>query len=181
MNSPKADGRKGLLSFRQRMGVLDWNTLSSCSMKTIIEKRDVDQLQRVLDNVTFSEFSEIDVKSQTAGAMSKLVNIMQLIIEYLLHCQEAQMKVMKADKVSIKALKKEKVTFEKEKEYYKEDTKIYQKQLQLLRQSLTKAQDMIKYPESMLSVPLQGVSTRIIFDPFEKKRSQSVCFMFSTI
>jgi len=159
--------------FRQRVGKLNWQQLSTCSLRAVVEKRSIDQLQKVLDNLTFSEFSADDVKSQSAESISKLVNTMQLIIEYQLQCQDVQMNVLKAKNEEMKELKKEKIKLETERVSLHEDRRIYQRQLKLLRQSLSKAQDMIKYPENIQSMIL-GSTARVVFDPLSlsPKREQ---------
>jgi hypothetical protein len=150
--------------FRHRVGKVNWNSLTTCSVRSIIEKNNVRQLQKLLDNVTFSEFSSDDVKSQSVDSVAKLVNMMQLIIEYQLQCQDTQMNVLKAKIAEMKAVKKEKSALERERTSLLEDRRVYQRQLKLLRQSLTKAQEMIKYPENIQSMIL-GAQARVVYDP----------------
>ena len=160
------------LRFRQRSGNINWHALSSCDLNKIF-KGNVEQLQKVLDNLTFSEFSSIDVKAQSIENVSKLVNIMQLIIEYLLYSQERSFRNLKSKLSEIKALKKENSNLEKTTAFYKEDRKTYQRQLNFLRKSLSKAQEMVKYPEDIIfASPEKG--SRIVFDPKEKWNKENI-------
>lgn len=160
------DATESSISFRQRVGKLNWHSLASCSLRSIVEKKNIGQLQKVLDNITFSEFNSDDVKSQSVESVSKLVNVMQYIIEYQLQCQDAQMKVLKLKSEEVKELKKEKMKLENERVSLHEDRRIYQRQLKLMRQSLTRAQDMIKYPENIQSM-IFGAKARVVFDPLQ--------------
>lgn len=159
------------LTFRQRVGKINWNALSSCNLRKIVENKYIDHLQKVLDNVTFSEFTEADVRSQSVETISKLVNVMQLIIEYLLCYQEVQIKTIKSNKELITVLKKDKTALVKERAFYSEDTTIYNKQLRLLRNALKTVTDMIKYPEDV--VKGTKTSSRIIFDPLEAMQAKT--------
>jgi hypothetical protein len=123
-------------SFRQRAGLVDWRAITSVKADDIIVKADTKQLQNVLDVVTFCEFRPDDVRNNSIESVCKMVNILQLISEYLLHCQEAQFKAIRDlqskcsdNKESISKMKKEIVSL-------KEDRKIYQRQLAMLRKSL---------------------------------------------
>lgn len=123
-------------AFRQRAGHVDWKAITSVRSEEILKKSDTKQLQNVLDSATFCEFRPEDVRNNSIESVAQLVNILQYISEYLLHCQEAQFKVirdmqLKSDKnkESIDKLKKENLAL-------KEDRKIYQRQLAMLRKSL---------------------------------------------
>ena len=123
-------------AFRQRAGHVDWKAITSVKTENIVSKADTKQLQFVLDGATFCEFRPEDVRNNSIESVAKLVNILQFISEYLLHCQEVQFKVIrelqaKADKnhTTIDKLKKENLAL-------KEDRKIYQRQLAMLRKSL---------------------------------------------
>jgi hypothetical protein len=123
-------------SFRQRAGLVDWRAITSVKADDIIVKADTKQLQNVLDVVTFCEFRPDDVKNNSIESVCKMVNILQLISEYLLHCQEAQFKAIRdlqskctGNKEAMSKMKKEILSL-------KEDRKIYQRQLAMLRKSL---------------------------------------------
>ena len=93
--------------------------------------------------MTFSDFTSRDVKGNTIESISSLVSLMQLIIEYLLHCQESHYEVLHSVHEKNSALKAKCHTLKKENSSLKEDNKIYQRQLSLLRQSLLKSQHLI--------------------------------------
>ena len=123
-------------TFRQRVGGVDWRAITSVETDEIVLKADTRPLQCVLDIATFSNFGIQDVKSNSVDNICKFVNILQLISEYLLHCQEAQFKVIR-DLQEKNALSKDHASkLKKEILSLKEDRKIYQRQLAMLRKSL---------------------------------------------
>lgn len=123
-------------SFRQRVGDVDWKAITSVKTDDIIVKCDTKPLQNVLDAVTFCEFRPEDVKKNSIENVSKIVCILQLISEYLLHCQEAQFKVIRQLQSAGDKHKKATDKMKEEILSLKEDRKIYQRQLAMLRKSL---------------------------------------------
>lgn len=133
-----------VFSFRQRFGHLNWKHISSIDVNEILEEGNIVELQAILDNLVFSVFHRDDVINNSIENVAKLVHIMQLMIEYLLHCQESQYQVIDTFQKKNHNIKKCLTSLEKEKKALKEDVKIYQRQIAILRQSLTKAQDMVR-------------------------------------
>ncbi|KAJ1387173.1 hypothetical protein B484DRAFT_7791, partial [Ochromonadaceae sp. CCMP2298] len=120
-------------SFRQRVGSLDWRAITSLNTDSMVVRGDTKPLQGVLDIAIFSHFEGADVTRNSVESVSKLVGVLQLIAEYLLHCQEAQFKALRAvegrcemSTKTVKGLKRELLAL-------KEERKIYQRQLALLR------------------------------------------------
>jgi hypothetical protein len=133
-------------TFRQRAGKLNWKIVSSVNVDNVVENSDTVELQSVIDIVTFSEFAPADVKANTVDSVSQLVNIMQLVIEYLLFCQESQYRLVSIHQEKNNALKHKISVYKRELAAIEEDNKIYQRQLQLLRKSLSKTQSYIGQP-----------------------------------
>lgn len=123
-------------SFRQRTGDIDWRAITSTKCEEIVLKGDPQPLQHVLDVVTFSEFRPEDVSRNSIESVCKLVNILQLISEYLLHCQEAQFNIIRELETKNAIAKDQAGKMKKEIISLKEDRKIYQRQLAMLRKSL---------------------------------------------
>jgi hypothetical protein len=123
-------------SYRQRVGEIDWRAISSVKIDEIILNAESKPLQNVLDIVTFCDFRPVDVKNNSIEIVSKLVNILQLICEYLLQCQEAQFKLIRECNIKADKQKELIVKVKKENLALKEDRKIYQRQLAMLRKSL---------------------------------------------
>ncbi|KAI9220542.1 Iguana/Dzip1-like DAZ-interacting protein N-terminal-domain-containing protein [Blastocladiella britannica] len=72
-------------AFRRRRDRLNWRLLSSVSVPAILSSTDTATLQEVMDTVTFSAVdADPDI---TVADLIKVVQLAQLIIEYLLHCQ----------------------------------------------------------------------------------------------
>ena len=123
-------------SYRQRVGNIDWRAITSVKTEEIALSADPTPLQKVLDIVTFCEFRPDDVKNNSIESVSKLVNILQFISEYLLHCQEAQYKAIRDIQTKSTKNKEQIEKIKKENLALKEDRKIYQRQLAMLRKSL---------------------------------------------
>lgn len=131
-------------TFRQRVGKLNWKLVSSIELEDVIMGLKVFELQSVLDSITFCEFDSREIKNNSVESIRKLVQIQQLITEYLLYCQESNYisteklkEKFEKCKTSYKKLKKENISLI-------EDTKIYQRQLATLRQALYKNQNLLE-------------------------------------
>ena len=61
--------------FRQRVGAVDFHAVTSVSLEKIIEGNEFNELQLLLDTVTFSEFTEDDCRGQSIGALTKLIHV----------------------------------------------------------------------------------------------------------
>lgn len=145
----------GSFVFRLRVGDLDWKAITSIDISSLIELGQTEELQSILDMVTFCSFQEIDVKRSSVQSITKLVQLMQLIIEYLLFSQESQCKLVREFHFKNTTLKKAIRCSQSENLSLKEDVKIYQRQLQLLQQSTHNMQHMIKNPHEprVVTVP----------------------------
>ncbi|RYH27811.1 hypothetical protein EON65_13135, partial [archaeon] len=130
---------KQVFHFRQRAGRLDWKAVSSLSVDNILIKGHIEDLQYILDQVTFSDFSPMDVRNNSIDQVSKLVQVMQLIIEYMLHYQELNFQQIRSltQKNADLRLTKKKLRTECMK--YGDDIKTYQRQLHILKKSLHEA------------------------------------------
>ena len=62
-------------SFRQRVGAINFHAVTSVSLQKVITSNDIGELQKLLDTVTFSNFTEDDCKGQSIGAVTKLVHV----------------------------------------------------------------------------------------------------------
>lgn len=74
--------------FQQRRGRLDLRTLSQIDLDKIVRDVDIDVLQAHLENITFSNLKEEDLRFLTDPQVIKLFRTSQLMIEYLLYAQE---------------------------------------------------------------------------------------------
>jgi 23S rRNA pseudoU1915 N3-methylase RlmH len=74
--------------FQQRRGRLDLRTLSQIDLDKIVRDVDIDVLQMHLENITFSNLKEEDLRFLTDPQVIKLFRTSQLMIEYLLYAQE---------------------------------------------------------------------------------------------
>jgi peptidoglycan hydrolase CwlO-like protein len=152
--------------FRHRVGNLNWKLISSLDIDAIVEDHSISELQSVLDNITFCDFTPTDVRNNSIDSVSKVVKVMQLIIEYLLHCQENQYKTIQSVHKRNSNLKSSVKSLHREIAGLKEDSVIYQRQLSILRHSLSKAQDMIR--ENKMHGPLSIGASQVV-DPSSKQ------------
>lgn len=74
--------------FQHRRGHLDIRTLARVDLDNIVNNVDIDTLQNLLENITFCNIKESDLKFLTDPLILKLFRLTQLIIEYLLFVQE---------------------------------------------------------------------------------------------
>ena len=74
--------------FQQRRGRLDLRTLSQIDLDRIVRDVDIDVLQMHLENITFCNLKEEDLRFLTDPQVIKLFRTSQLMIEYLLYAQE---------------------------------------------------------------------------------------------
>ena len=123
-------------AFRQRVGKINWNVVSAVSIQDVIQHLKVNELQSVLDTITFCEFGSSDVKNCPIDTVAQLIQIFQFIVEFLLHSQENQNNLIEKIHKKNNALKNENRQLSAQVVSLKEDTKIYQRQLSVLRQSM---------------------------------------------
>lgn len=115
--------------------------MSSVDLIAIIDDLRVDELQGALDAVTFSEFTPSDVKRSSIESTTKLVHLMQLMIEYLLYCQEAELQLIHELKNELADWKRANKDLRKENAGLKEDISIYKRQMAALNKSLSRIAD----------------------------------------
>jgi Iguana/Dzip1-like DAZ-interacting protein N-terminal len=123
-------------AFRQRVGKINWNVVSAVCIQDVVEHLKVNELQTVLDAITFCEFKPSDVKNCPIETVVQLVQIFQFTIEFLLHSQESQNVLIDRMHRKNTSLKDSNRHLSAQVASYKEDTKIYQRQLLVLRQSM---------------------------------------------
>jgi hypothetical protein len=134
-------------SFRQRAGDLNWKKVSEIDITNAIE---IDELQSILDSVTFSEINEKDLKKTPVETSTKLIKLMQLSIEYLLFCQESQFNAVE-NFHSLSKKQRQKIKYiEKDNASLKEDIKVYRRQLSLMQKSILNHNSLSKNPTEIL-------------------------------
>lgn len=123
-------------AFRQRIGQVNWKQISSINIEDIIQNLKVNELQALLDNVTFSEITLQDLKQNSIQSIQLLLHINQLIIEYLLFHQEEQYATIHSLQRKVAHLKTQRDSFQQQTITYQEDIKTYKRQLHILRKAL---------------------------------------------
>lgn len=130
-----SSGKSGF-AFRQRAGRMDWRLISAANVEDILLRVKIDELQSLLDTITFSEFDSLEVRSNTIDNVAKLVHLMQLTIEYLLHHQESQLDKVRKLTSSQTKLSKKCQSYQASISSMKEEVRMYQKQLHILRKAV---------------------------------------------
>ena len=74
--------------FQQRRGRIDIRSISQIDVDRIVRDVDIDLLQTHLENLTFCELKESDLRYLTDPQVIKLFQTSQMMIEYLLFVQE---------------------------------------------------------------------------------------------
>ena len=74
--------------FQQRRGSIDLKSLIQINVDDIIRSTDINTLQMHLENLTFSELNENDLRFLTDPQIIKLFRTSQLMVEYLLYAQD---------------------------------------------------------------------------------------------
>lgn len=77
-------------AFRQRCGPLNWKDVSSVDIEELIQKVNLGELQGLLDSLAFCQLTASEISRQPPENVTKACQLMQYIIEYMLHCQETQ-------------------------------------------------------------------------------------------
>lgn len=80
-------GTKGFF-FQQRRGHLNLRGFAGVDLEKMIREVDVDLLQLHIENITFCNLREEDLRYMTDPQVIKLFKIAQLTIEYLLYSQD---------------------------------------------------------------------------------------------
>lgn len=73
--------------FRQRRGRLNLRRVEAIDVERMIREVDIDILQQIVEDLTFSEFGEDDLHFLSDRQVVKLFKLAQLTIEYLLYSQ----------------------------------------------------------------------------------------------
>jgi hypothetical protein len=92
-------GSKGFF-FQQRRGQLNLRNISKLDLEKVIREVDIDVLQQHIENITYCNLREEDLRYLTDPQVVKLFKISQLMIEYLLYSQDQL--VSNLNKLSVK-------------------------------------------------------------------------------
>jgi hypothetical protein len=74
--------------FQQRRGHLNLRSLAAINVDKLVREVDVDTLQVHIENITFCNLREEDLRYLTDPQIVKLFRVSQLSLEYLLYSQD---------------------------------------------------------------------------------------------
>ncbi|KNE54236.1 hypothetical protein AMAG_00226 [Allomyces macrogynus ATCC 38327] len=84
---PEADDRYHGFHFRRRRDRINWRLIGAVDVARVQREIDLGALQEVMDNVAYCDIESEDLR-YTDPNFVKLFQLAQLVIEYLLHCQD---------------------------------------------------------------------------------------------
>ena len=122
-------------AFRQRSGALSWERIGALNIDEIVSNSSLGALQELIDMVTFSQVDVIDL-DRPKPAMLNLIHISQLMLEYLLSCQEQQASRVRALYYKCMSFKQKCKKMESANLRMREDLDVYQSELSVLRKVL---------------------------------------------
>ena len=74
--------------FQQRRGHLNLRALANINLDKLVREVDIDLLQSHIENITFCNLREEDLRYFTDPQIVKLFRVSQLMLEYLLYSQD---------------------------------------------------------------------------------------------
>lgn len=123
-------------AFRQRVGDVNWRAVSSVDVERIIDDNKIEELQSIIDDVTFCDVKSSDIKGNTIHSTKKFVHLMQLMLEYLLYCQESQLQLIQDLHKKNHHMKSQNKLIAQKNESAKEDIRIYRRQITMMKESI---------------------------------------------
>lgn len=136
-------GSKGFF-FQQRRGHLDLRGISNIDLEKVVREVDVDTLQLYIENITFCNLREEDLRYLTDPQVIKMFKMSQLIIEYLLYSQD--LFVANLGELSKKYVAKKKSLAKKRRELaeLEEATKHLRNQVKAKKQNISTLEDLLR-------------------------------------
>lgn len=123
-------------SFKSRVSKINWRLISSIDLDSIISQTKIESLQNIIDEVTFTDIDREDIQCVDNENIIKLTTLLQLLIEYLLHCQESQFKIVQTLSQKNKMLRSKE---QESRQLYlqtKEISDSYRKQVEFMKSTL---------------------------------------------
>lgn len=123
-------------AFRQRVGDVNWRAVSSVDVERIVDDNKIEELQSIIDDVTFCDVKSSDIKGNTIHSTKKFIHLMQLMLEYLLYCQESQLQLVRDLHKKNHHMKNQNKIITQKNESAKEDIRIYRRQIAMMKESI---------------------------------------------
>eukprot|EP01041_Mallomonas_annulata_P001492 gene1492-2874_t len=130
--------------FQQRRGKLDLRLVSNIDLDRVVREVDIDILQLHLENITFCNLREEDLRFITDQHVIKLFRIAQLVIEYLLYVQEHLADSLHALATKYSNQKRSLIKKRKELIELNESSKVMKSQLKSKKKSLFALEELLK-------------------------------------
>ena len=147
-------------AFRQRVGDVNWRAVSSVDLEKIVDDNEIEELQSIVDEVTFCDVKSCDIKGNTIQSVKKLIHLMQLMLEYLLYCQETQLQLIYELQKKNNNIKSHNKLLLQKNESSKEDIRIYRRQLAMMKESMKN----LNVQDNTVELPPR------VFDPLRDSR-----------
>jgi len=143
-HSKSGVGAKEAFYFQQRRGRLDLRVLGGVDVDALIRNVDIDVLQSHIENITFSNLREEDLRFMTDPHIIKMFRLSQLMIEYLLYAQEQL--VGNLNDLALKYGEKKRTLMRKQSEVAEliETSKHLKAEVKLKKQSISTLEEVLK-------------------------------------
>ncbi|KAJ1386988.1 Iguana/Dzip1-like DAZ-interacting protein N-terminal-domain-containing protein, partial [Ochromonadaceae sp. CCMP2298] len=130
--------------FQQRRGHLNLRSLAAINIDKLVREVDVDTLQVHIENITFCNLREEDLRYLTDPQIVKLFRVSQLTLEYLLYSQDKL--VDNLNQLARKYTDKKRGLSKKRRELVQleESTKLLHSQVRAKKQNIATLQDLLK-------------------------------------
>eukprot|EP00600_Ochromonadales_sp_CCMP1393_P003028 CAMPEP_0174989194 /NCGR_PEP_ID=MMETSP0004_2-20121128/20579_1 /TAXON_ID=420556 /ORGANISM="Ochromonas sp., Strain CCMP1393" /LENGTH=1304 /DNA_ID=CAMNT_0016242561 /DNA_START=94 /DNA_END=4008 /DNA_ORIENTATION=- len=130
--------------FQQRRGHLNLRSLAAVNIEKLVREVDVDTLQAHVENITFCNLREEDLRYLTDPQIVKLFRVSQLMLEYLLFSQDKL--VDNLNLLSKKYNNKKRGLTKKRRELVEleESTKLLRNQVKAKKQNISTLEDLLK-------------------------------------
>jgi Iguana/Dzip1-like DAZ-interacting protein N-terminal len=138
------------LSFKQRYGKINWDQVRDLDLETILSQGDIESLQSVLENLTYSILDRDDIQRIGDSNLIKVFKLSQLAMEYLISIH-AQLDTHGKD-----FLKKQKKLYQDNQELKDSLTEL-EKEVNSLKSEFTEKQKAVKTYELLLKQPNTAV------------------------
>jgi hypothetical protein len=139
-------------SFRQRFGKINWDQIMHLDIESILNNSDIESLQSVIENLTYSTLDREDLEKFSNPNAVKVFKLSQLAIEYLMgiqnHSQEA----------GNSYILKQKKLYE-ENSHLKETLKLYSEEIESLKTEYLEKRKRIKIQEAVFKQP--GIAAKL--------------------
>lgn len=132
--------------FKQRHGKLNWSQIREVNFDEIAQTGDIDMLQTVLENATYSVLDRSDLERFGDAAVLKLFKLSQLGVEYLLYIQNTLFSQNEALQESFKSLSDSSISIQDTIKSQEKEIQQLQEELSHKRKAVSTYSQILRHP-----------------------------------